>query len=53
MITKELSEAAVEFNCILKNASKDVVEKIPSEFITFLKSIESKTYKFNGQLIGR
>lgn len=46
MVTKELSEAAVEFNCILKNASKDVREKIPSEFITFLKSIESKTYKF-------
>ena len=46
MVTKELSEAAVEFNCILKNASREVREKIPSEFITFLKSIESKTYKF-------
>lgn len=46
MVTKELSEAAVEFNCILKNATKDVKEKIPNEFITFLKNIESKTYKF-------
>ena len=47
MVTKELSEAAVEFNCILGNSSKEIIEKIPIKFLDFLKSIASKTYKFD------
>lgn len=27
MVTKELSEAAVEFNCILSNASPEIIKK--------------------------
>ena len=47
MVTKELSEAAVEFKCILENSSKDIVEKIPIKFLDFINKIASKTYKFN------
>lgn len=47
MVTKELSEAAVEFNCILENSSKTIIEKIPSKFLEFIKNIESKTYRFS------
>lgn len=46
MVTKELSEAAVEFNCILDNLSQDVLNKIPIKFIDFMKNIASTTYKF-------
>ena len=47
MVTKELSEAAVEFNCILNNASPEIIRKIPKSFISFMKNIASKTYKFD------
>ena len=47
MVTKELSEAAVEFNCILENSSKTIIEKIPIKFLDFMKDIASKTYEFN------
>ena len=47
MVTKELSEAAVEFNCILSNSNQEIIQKIPTKFVEFLKSIESKTYKFD------
>lgn len=47
MVTKELSEAAVEFNCILENSSKTIIEKIPIKFLDFMKDIASKTYQFN------
>jgi hypothetical protein len=47
MVTKELSEAAVEFNCILENSSKTIIEKIPSKFLEFIRNIESKTYRFS------
>lgn len=47
MVTKELSEVAVEFNCILENSSKTIIEKIPTKFLEFIKNIESKTYEFN------
>ena len=47
MVTKELSEAAVEFNCILENSSKNIIEKIPTKFLDFMKDIASKTYEFN------
>ena len=47
MVTKELSEAAVEFNCILNNASPEIINKIPQNFISFMKSIASTTYKFD------
>lgn len=47
MVTKELSEAAVEVNCILEYSSQDIIAKIPKNFINFLKEISSKTYKFN------
>lgn len=46
MISRELSEAVVEFNCILANSSKEIIKKIPTKFLNFLKSIESNTYKF-------
>lgn len=46
MVTKELSEAAVEFNCILENSSKTIIEKIPIKFLDFMKDIASKTYEF-------
>ena len=45
-MTKELSEAAVELNEILKNTSPDVVEKIPKKFIEFIKENASTTYQF-------
>lgn len=47
MVTKELSEAAVEFNCILNNASPEIIRKIPKNFISFMKTIASTTYKFD------
>jgi len=47
MVTKELSEAAVEFNCILSNTSQDIINKIPPKFLNFMKSIASSTYKFD------
>lgn len=46
MVTKELSEAAVEFNSILEYTSEDLKNKIPKKFLEFLQSIQSKTYKF-------
>ena len=46
MVTRELSEAAVEFNCILENSSKNIIEKIPTKFLDFMKDIASKTYEF-------
>ena len=46
MISIELSEAAVEFNCIIENSSEEVIKKIPAKFLDVLKSIESNTYKF-------
>ena len=46
MVTKELSEAAVEFNIILEYTSEELKNKIPKKFLDFLQSIQSKTYKF-------
>ena len=46
MVTKELSEAAVEFNSILEYTSEDLKNKIPKKFLEFLQSIQSETYKF-------
>lgn len=46
MVTKELSEAAVEFNTILKYTSEEIKRKIPKKFLDFLTSIQSHTYKF-------
>ena len=47
MVTKELSEAAVELNCILSNASPEIIKNIPKSFINFMKNIASTTYKFD------
>ena len=47
MVTKDLSEAAVEFKSILENCSDDIVNKIPTNFLKFIDKIVSKTYKFN------
>ena len=47
MVTKELSEAAVEFNCILDNSSQEIIDKIPQKFIKFMRDIASTTYEFN------
>ena len=46
MVEKELSEAAVEFNCILNYISEDIKKKIPDKFLNFLKDIQSQTYTF-------
>ena len=46
MVTKELSEAAVEINSIFENMSIDLLQKIPLDIKNFLKEIESKEYKF-------
>lgn len=46
MISKELSEAAVELNAILDNTSIEVVKKIPKKFLQFMKENASITYKF-------
>ena len=46
MVSKELSEAAVEINVILENTSPEIVSKIPKKFIAFLKEIASKNYIF-------
>lgn len=47
MVTKDLSEAAVEFKSILENCSDDIVNKIPTNFLKFIDKIASKAYKFN------
>jgi len=47
MVTKDLSEAAVEMNVILEKAPQEFVGKIPKKFRDFLKEIESKEYTFN------
>lgn len=46
MVTKELSEAAVEINSIFENMSIDLLNKIPQNFRDFFREIESKDYKF-------
>lgn len=46
MITKELSEAAVEINSIFENMSTDLLNKIPKSFKEFFTEIASKDYKF-------
>ena len=47
MVSKELSEAAVEVNEILKYTSPELVAKIPQKFMDFLNEISSKTYTFD------
>ena len=46
MISKGLSESAVEINCIFDNMSAETLNKIPNDFITFIRQISSKTYSF-------
>lgn len=46
MVTKELREAAVEFNAIIGHCSEEIQKRIPNKFKEYLKGIESKTYKF-------
>lgn len=47
MVTKELSEAAVELNAIFENTSEDILKKIPSSFKKFISDIKSENYKFD------
>ena len=47
MVTKELSEAAVEFNYILDNSSQELKNKISTKFIKYMRDIASTTYIFN------
>lgn len=44
MVSIDYSEATVEVLDILRHTKKEDVEKIPKEFITFLKENSSKTY---------
>ena len=46
IVTKELSNAAVEINSLLDNVSEEVLNKIPKKFIEYLKDIESYDYYF-------
>ena len=46
MVTKELSEAAVELNAILENTSEEILKKIPNSFKKFINDIKSEDYKF-------
>lgn len=47
MISLEYSEAATEVLEILYNTNKEDLEKIPKQFINFLKQVSSKNYKPN------
>ena len=47
MISKELSEAAVEINSIFENMSIDLLNKIPKNLQDFFCKIASTTYTFN------
>ena len=46
MITKELSEAAVEINTIFENMAISLLDKIPENFRNFFIEIASENYKF-------
>ena len=46
MITKELSESAVEINSIFDNMTTETLKQIPKNFRDFFKKISSKTYSF-------
>lgn len=46
MVTKELSEAAVEINSIFENMPIDLLNKIPQNLKDFFNEIASKDYKF-------
>ena len=46
MVTKELSEVAVEINSIFENMSIDLLNKIPQNFKEIFNKIASKDYKF-------
>lgn len=46
MVTKELSEAAVEINSIFENMSIALLNKIPIDFRNFFIEIASESYKF-------
>ena len=46
MVSKELSEAAVEINSIFENMPIDLLKKIPESFKNFINDIASKDYKF-------
>lgn len=47
MVSIEYSEAATEVLEILDNTNKEDIEKIPKQFIDFLKQNSSKNYKPN------
>lgn len=46
MVTKELSESAVEINAIFENMSISLLSKIPENFRNFFIEIASENYKF-------
>lgn len=46
MVTKELSEVAVEINSIFENMSIALLSKIPKNFRNFFIEIASENYKF-------
>lgn len=46
MVTKELSEAAVELDVIFERTSEDVLKKIPLKLRNLIKQIKSETYEF-------
>ena len=46
MITKELSESAVEITSIFNNMTDETIKKIPIDVINFFQEISSKDYFF-------
>lgn len=46
MVSKELSEAAVELDVVFEHSTKELLDKIPLNFRNFIKQIKSKSYEF-------
>lgn len=46
MVSKELSEAAVEINSIFDNMTADIISKIPQNVRSFFNKIASENYLF-------
>ena len=45
-MTKEYKDALAEVDCILSVVSDNIVEKIPSSFLDFIKKQKTQNYQF-------